>query len=403
MSDIIIDMLAADGGDCFLIMAENINILIDGGDAGTYHRVLKRKLQELDRQGKCIDLLVVTHIDNDHIGGILELLKENGSDSDSKIIKIRNIWHNSYRHLQLKKEREIGKEEAQILSHYITAGSAQDNFPEWEGTKEISVRQGTTLAALILAGKYHWNEQFDGKAVCSDGEKEIYFREDCRIKVLTPDKEVLDKLADLWRNELLSKRFAFKFSEDELFDDAYEYYMRYLYRSFEFYNQEISGGKNEIDMQSLADCEECSDASKTNRASISMLLQLRGRTLLFLADAHADDAFKKLDGRRKVDLIKLPHHGSSKNITKEFIDNMETEIYMISTNAKRYDHPDLKTLAKIICKKTKYHKRIYFNYRSEKVASVLEQVEESDNITFIFLEENQNIVLSDCTGGRDEQ
>lgn len=404
MNDIIVDMLAADEGDCFLIMAEkeNINILIDGGTATTYHKVLKRKLQDLDRQGKCIDLLVVTHIDNDHIGGILELLKENGSASDSKIIKIKNIWHNSYRHLQLTKEREIGKEEEQILSHYITAGSAQDNFPEWEGTKEISVKQGTTLAALILAGKYHWNEQFDGKAVCSDGKNEIYFREDCGIKVLTPDQEALDKLADLWRKELSSKRFAFKFSEGELFDDAYEYYMRYLYCPVEYYNQEISGGKNEIDLQSLADCEERSDASKTNRASISMLLQFRGRTLLFLADTHADDVFKKLDGRKKVDLIKLPHHGSSKNITKEFIDNMETEIYMISTNAKKYDHPDLKTLAKIICKKTKYHKRIYFNYKSEKVASVLKQVEESDNITFIFLEENQSIVLSDCTGDRDE-
>lgn len=404
MNDIIVDMLAADEGDCFLIMAEkeNINILIDGGTATTYHKVLKRKLQDLDRQGKCIDLLVVTHIDNDHIGGILELLKENGSASDSKIIKIKNIWHNSYRHLQLTKEREIGKEEEQILSHYITAGSAQDNFHEWEGTKEISVKQGTTLAALILAGKYHWNEQFDGKAVCSDGKNEIYFREDCGIKVLTPDQEALDKLVDLWRKELSSKRFAFKFSEGELFDDAYEYYMRYLYCPVEYYNQEISGGKNEIDLQSLADCEERSDASKTNRASISMLLQFRGRTLLFLADTHADDVFKKLDGRKKVDLIKLPHHGSSKNITKEFIDNMETEIYMISTNAKKYDHPDLKTLAKIICKKTKYHKRIYFNYKSEKVASVLKQVEESDNITFIFLEENQSIVLSDCTGDRDE-
>ena len=238
--------------------------------------------------------------------------------------------------MQLTKEREIGKEEEQILSHYITAGSAQDNFPEWEGTKEISVKQGTTLAALILAGKYHWNEQFDGKAVCSDGKNEIYFREDCGIKVLTPDQEALDKLADLWRKELSSKRFAFKFSEGELFDDAYEYYMRYLYCPVEYYNQEISGGKNEIDLQSLADCEERSDASKTNRASISMLLQFRGRTLLFLADAHADDVFKKLDGRKKVDLIKLPHHGSSKNITKEFIDNMETEIYMISTNAKKY-------------------------------------------------------------------
>lgn len=101
MNDIIVDMLAADEGDCFLIMAEkeNINILIDGGTAKTYHRVLKPKLQELNRLGKCIDLLVVTHIDDDHIGGILELLKENTSDSESKIIKIKNIWHNSYRHL----------------------------------------------------------------------------------------------------------------------------------------------------------------------------------------------------------------------------------------------------------------------------------------------------------------
>lgn len=405
MNDIIVDMFAADEGDCFLIMAEkeNMIILIDGGTAGTYHRVLKRKLQELDRQGKCIDLLVVTHIDNDHIGGILELLKENGSDTDSKIIKIRNIWHNSYRHLQVTKEREMGKAEEQILSHYIMVGSAQDNFSEWEGTKEISVKQGTTLAALILAGKYHWNEQFDGKAVCSGVKNEISFGNDCRIKVLTPDQEALDKLAVLWRKELLSKRFAFKFSEDELFDDAYEYYMRYLYRSVEYCNQGISGRKNEVDMQSLADCEEHSDASKTNRASISMLLQFHRRTLLFLADAHAGDAVKKLDGRRKVDLLKLPHHGSSKNISKKFIDNIETGIYLISTNSERYDHPDLKTLAKIICKKTKYHKRIYFNYRAEKVTSILEQVEESDNTTFIFLEENQSIVLSNCTGDRDEQ
>lgn len=84
--DIIIDILSTDEGDCFLTMAEkeNINILLDGGTAGTYHRVLKRKLQDLDRQRKCIDLLVVTHIDNEHSGSISELLKENGSASDSK-------------------------------------------------------------------------------------------------------------------------------------------------------------------------------------------------------------------------------------------------------------------------------------------------------------------------------
>lgn len=404
MNDIIVDMLAADEGDCFLIIAEkeNINILIDGGTAKTYHRVLKPKLQELNRLGKCIDLLVVTHIDDDHIGGILELLKENASDSESKIIKIKNIWHNSYRHLQFAGKSRIGKEEKQILSQYVTAGSAQDNLTEWAGSKKISVKQGTTLAALILAGKYYWNQQFNGNAVCSDPGNCIFLRKDCRITVLTPDREALNKLAGMWKKELISKRFAFKFSEDELFDDAYEYYMRFFDNSVEYYNKQISDKTQKIDLKLLADREERPDISKTNRASISMLLQFQGRSLLFLADALADDALKKLNGRTAVDLLKLPHHGSSRNISKKFIDAIETDTYLISTNSERYGHPDLETLAKVICKRTAYNKRIYFNYKLDKVMPVLEQIKENDNTSFIFLKENQKIVLSDCSEDRGE-
>lgn len=40
----------------------------------------------LNRLGKYIDLLVVTHIDDDHIGGILELLK-----------KMNPIWNENYK------------------------------------------------------------------------------------------------------------------------------------------------------------------------------------------------------------------------------------------------------------------------------------------------------------------
>lgn len=404
MNDIIVDMLAAEEGDCFLIMAEKekINILIDGGTAKTYYRVLKPKLQELNRLGKCIDLLVVTHIDDDHIGGILELLKENESDSESKIIKIKNIWHNSYRHLQFARENRIGTEEKQILSQYVTAGSAQDNLAKCEGSKEVSVKQGITVAALILAGKYQWNQQFNGNAVCSDQGNCIFLRKDCQITVLTPDREALVKLAEIWKKELKSKRFAFKFSEDELFDDAYEYYMRYLYNSSEYYNKQISDKTQKIDMKLLAERNSDQDASRTNRASISILLQLQGRSLLFLADAVADDALKKLNGKTAVDLLKLPHHGSSRNISKKFIDAIETDTYLISTNSERYNHPDLETLAKIICKKTIYNKQIYFNYELDKVMPALEQIKESDNTSCIFLKENQRIVLSERSQDRGE-
>ena len=65
-------------------------------------------------------MLVVTHIDNDHIGGIIELLKENGSNENPHIIEIRNIWHNSYRHLQFDKKDALGKKEKNIFSRFIS-------------------------------------------------------------------------------------------------------------------------------------------------------------------------------------------------------------------------------------------------------------------------------------------
>lgn len=396
MGNIIVDMLPANEGDCFLVTVEeaDIIILIDGGTAETYNSFLKAKLQKLNQSGKCIDLLIVTHIDDDHIGGILELLRENGSNQESKIIKIKNIWHNSYRHLQFKREKETGKAEKQILSNYIVAGSAQENLEKADSRKDISVKQGSTLAALILKGGYQWNHQFEGKAICCDGENTISIGKECQITVLTPDKEALNRLAKIWKKELKSKRFAFEFSDDELFDDAYEFYMRFFENPIECVDKQISDSTQELNIEKLANQEGNPDTSKTNQASISILLEFQGKSLLFLADTHADEAIKKLNGRNQFDLIKLPHHGSSRNISRKFIDDMETDTYLISTNSVRYHHPDLETVAKIICKKTTYRKNIFFNYRLEKVMPILEQIKEREDTQFIFLKENQNIIVS---------
>ena len=80
-SEIWIEMLPANEGDCILITIprEDIRMLIDGGTSETYTSCLRERLLQIKEKGKGLDLLVVTHIDNDHIGGIIELLKENGS------------------------------------------------------------------------------------------------------------------------------------------------------------------------------------------------------------------------------------------------------------------------------------------------------------------------------------
>lgn len=182
-SEIEIEVLPANEGDCILIKAvkEDIHILIDGGTAETYRNYLRARLNQLRNEGKKIDLLIVTHIDNDHIGGIIELLKENGTNTNPKIIRIDNIWHNSYRHLQIKKKQVLGKAEKNILDKIIYNGEVSLNYSSGNNSA-ISARQGTTLAGLIFQGGYHWNEQFDEQAVMNNG---IYYQfgKECFVTV----------------------------------------------------------------------------------------------------------------------------------------------------------------------------------------------------------------------------
>ena len=224
-SEIWIEMLPANEGDCILLTIphEDMRILIDGGTNEAYTSCLRERLLQIKEEGKGIDLLVVTHIDNDHIGGIIELLRENGSFAESKIIKIQNIWHNSYRHLQFHKELETGEAEKQILQKIVAQGVFHEMRQFVKGKKGISALQGTSLAALILQGGYNWNLHFEGKAVKKQQEK-IRLGDACTIEVLLPGQEELERLAKKWKYELKRSRISFQLSEDTLFDDAYEYY-----------------------------------------------------------------------------------------------------------------------------------------------------------------------------------
>ncbi|TOM21659.1 MBL fold metallo-hydrolase, partial [Vibrio parahaemolyticus] len=90
-----------------------------------------------------------------------------------------------------------------------------------------------------------------------------------------------------------------------------------------------------------------------------------------LGDCHAENLLTWLDNNElntiDVDAVKLSHHGSKKNINTELIERVITENYIISTNGKVHNHPDLETLA-IIAKKSKSNlKKIYINYSIDHI------------------------------------
>nr|WP_228725629.1 MBL fold metallo-hydrolase [Klebsiella quasipneumoniae] len=74
-------MYPAQNGDAFLLSTGRTNILIDGGYASTFYSYIQKDLEELAAKNACLNLVIITHIDADHIGGIICLLASYG-DSD---------------------------------------------------------------------------------------------------------------------------------------------------------------------------------------------------------------------------------------------------------------------------------------------------------------------------------
>lgn len=92
-----VKMFPASNGDCFLIRGGGVNVLIDGGYAATFELHVLPELTQIAREGQRLDLLVATHIDQDHILGIIALLEANGPAVPRTILEIDAIWFNSLR------------------------------------------------------------------------------------------------------------------------------------------------------------------------------------------------------------------------------------------------------------------------------------------------------------------
>lgn len=99
-----IEVLKASYGDCIFVSIcyddKEYNIMIDGGTSLTYKckgrggrtedGPLKHKLAKLKADAKSIDLLIITHVDDDHIGGVLAWFKDQIPTAEF----VKTIWMN---------------------------------------------------------------------------------------------------------------------------------------------------------------------------------------------------------------------------------------------------------------------------------------------------------------------
>lgn len=362
-------MYPAENGDCFLISLgekSRKHILIDCGYADTYHTYLKKDLQELKKLGEKINLFIVSHIDEDHILGAIAFIEDNNK---YKNIEIEEVWYNCYRHFQIDTNQDsLSNKEKKILKREIALGESyvkRESFNEIIKS-EVSVKQGSTLGALLLAGGYKWNVSFEGKAVSKDNVEKIKI-DDISINILSPNNEKLEKLKRKWLKELTNKKWNFNITPDQLFDDAFEF-MLLMY-------EELQIDKTEVSLENFKTIESVEkiiqekinyDNSPTNGSSIAICINYKGKNLLFLADGHPDILYENIlnSGIEIFDLVKIPHHGSRKNMTLELAGVLKSHTFLISTNGNKHMHPDIESLAKLIYMNKDINKEFYFNYET---------------------------------------
>lgn len=101
-----IKLFPAEYGDCIILSIgkeSQYNILIDGGLSKTYHKYIKAEIQHIKELGQKIGLMVCTHMDNDHICGLIQVLK--GTNFNF----IENVWYNGF--LQIVNSRFYSQKE----------------------------------------------------------------------------------------------------------------------------------------------------------------------------------------------------------------------------------------------------------------------------------------------------
>jgi glyoxylase-like metal-dependent hydrolase (beta-lactamase superfamily II) len=105
-----LDVLRARKGDCLLLHYGTKTkpglALIDGGHDHVYQPFLRPRLEELrteralgEDEALPIDLLMLSHIDEDHVAGLLELTDELAQAKEQhkpRIVRILDLWHNTF-------------------------------------------------------------------------------------------------------------------------------------------------------------------------------------------------------------------------------------------------------------------------------------------------------------------
>lgn len=308
--------LPAGSGDSILIQSDDFIILVDSGDIDSeIAEELYRKLKTVLKDRK-INWIILTHIDDDHIGGMTHFLSDESFllllASDCK------VWMN---YPDGKNTIFLYENNSNLIS-YIKADKLK-SLVEKKLIIHVDNICIENYSQRILAGEYMY------------------------LEVISPSSKKLEKLTQAWKpTGMVSGRLSdYKYSLAE-----------------------------------LSKKPEKSCSSIPNGSSIAFILTYLNdsgceQKFLFLADSHTGVIRSSLlnkgyckDNPLVVEFIKVSHHGSMYNTSKKLLDLIASENFVFLTNDECC-LPHKQTIERIINRRNSDNLKtnLIFNYECSSV------------------------------------
>ncbi len=296
------EFLPAHHGDCFLVSwgAPVRVMVVDGGPDGVYEEVLRPRLMALPHpQGRApsVDVLCLSHVDDDHVVGVVRLLRELVRARRDQLplpVDVRRVWFNSVDDLIDGVEPGLAASVRALVQAAPPDAAVSASYGQGRDVRD-------SVAALALDG----NAPFGGSLTVGS-VAQLY---DLDVTVVAPNTAALVTLVDKWRASVKTK-----------------------------------------DTKAVAAAYR--DRAVPNLSSISLHLRHGGRTALLTGDARGDHLLAGLEaagllapgGTIHVDVFKLPHHGSENNAEPSLFERVRADHYVVSADGIKHAHPSKATL-----------------------------------------------------------
>lgn len=307
-------VVQAEFGDCLLLEygtgGKSRFTLIDGGPSSNFADNLEPVLRKIAYKNPMLDLTVLSHVDNDHIIGLVDYFSELQAGT-AGLPRPKEVWHNSWGRA-IDPDGTVGPRLKALMTASRTA--AMPNATN----ATLGIDEGNALRtkATLLNVPINKSVPTVDLITVDDVKKPIAFG-NLHLRVVGPTRANLQKLNKEWVGWL----------------DKHE--------------NDIAGD-NAMVMSN-------SDQSVPNLSSIALIAEAQGKTILLTGDGRSDHLLDGLemagqldgDGRCHVDVLKLAHHGSERDVNKEFFERVSADTYVVSANG-RYGNPDFSTLTWVV-------------------------------------------------------